>query len=201
MSHPHGEHPVPAPDSLPPFVPQQPLAPPVEQLQTASMPMYQAGTATVPGPSPDASPDAPVSVAPYGYEAPIAPPKQGRTGKIVLSIATGVLALATVAFGVLYFFEASARASADKTVAEKTTALTAAQAKSKDLDRQLTAAKDDVARLNQDLTGAKNKTDEVAKERDAMAACFQAMAAYGAKQNAANAKQLIIKCDEAEKYY
>ncbi len=130
--------------------------------------------------------------------AQLAPKKRG--GVIALSIATGVLALATIALGVLYFLEAQAHTKTDAELTQRTASLVAEEAKSKNLDTQLKTSKEEVAKLNQDLTGAKAKTDEVTKARDALIGCFQAIEAFDAKQNAENAKQVIIKCEEADKY-
>ncbi len=159
---------------------------------------YAAGPVQA-GPAPVSAP----GYETYGISAypPPATPKRGRAGMIVLSLATGVLVLATAALGVLFFLEADARADTQAQLDQKTSALSAEQTKTKDLDTQLQTSKETVAKLNQDLTGAKAKTDEVTVARDALAACFQAIETYARSKTSANAKAADEKCAEAAKHY
>jgi hypothetical protein len=210
-----------APPATAPLPPAAPAFPPVEPATPATPSVADpAPTATYPaaGPIPPgyapvgtsaypvsapaypvSAPGYPVSAMPlgYGYE----PPKPKRTGVIVLSIATGVLALIAVGMATLFLVEHSNRTNADKKVSEQTTALTAEQAKTKDLEGQLSTSRSDLAKVTQELEGAKGKTADVQKERDAMAACFRALDDYYLSKTAANAKKADDLCREASKYY
>lgn len=218
MSHPNGG---PAPELQPPAAPlfQAPVqdaAPavpspahavpsPVEPTPTAAFPAAgpippgYAPVAPVSAPAyPVSGPAYPVSALPgYGFE----PPKPKRTGTIVLSIATGVLALVAAGMTTMFFVEHSNRTNADQKITEQTAALSAEQTKAKDLESQLTSTKSDLARVTQELEGAKGKTADVQKERDAMAACFRAIDEYFANKTTANAKKADDACKEASKYY
>jgi uncharacterized protein (DUF3084 family) len=178
--------------------------------------VYTPGSAVVPtGHTADGTASFPASAVPVsgypvsGYPVsgypmpgyPAAAPKPKRTGTIILTIATVILGLTTIAFGALWIVETGKRSQADAKVAEQTTALAAADTKLKDVESRLSTKTAEAAQLNQDLTGAKNKTDEVTKARDALAACMQASDAYAVNRNANTAKELIAKCTEAEKYY
>jgi flagellar basal body-associated protein FliL len=199
-------------------------------VEPATQPVYTAGAATVPAP-PEASPVPGNGVAALpvpaahgytpGYAAesgtsafpvtgvpvsgypmmPVAAPKKKRTGTIILAVATIVLGLATAGFGTMYFLEASAHDKADKKISEQTALLADADKKLKETESNLSTSKEENAKLNQDLTGAKNKTDEVTKARDALAACMAASDAYVANKNSSTARDVIVKCAEAEKYY
>jgi hypothetical protein len=192
-----------------PVMPVAPIAPPtpVEPAPTAA---YPAAGPIPPGYAPVSAPAYPVSAVPaypvsampmgYGYGME-APPKPKRTGTIVLSIATGLLALVAAGMTTLFFVEHSNRANADKKVTEQTTALTAEQEKAKSLESQLTSTKSDLAKANQDLEGAKGKTADVTKEKEALAACFRAIDTYARSKTTANANAANAACAEASKYY
>jgi uncharacterized protein HemX len=141
---------------------------------------------------PVSGPAYPVSVMPgYGFE----PPRK-RTGTIVLSIATVLLALAAAGMTTLYFVEHAQRTNADKKVAE----LTVEQTRAKELETQLANVKSDMQRLGQELEGAKGKTADVTKEKEALAACLRALDDYGRSQTSANRTKLQTACNEAYKY-
>ncbi|HEX6683232.1 MAG TPA: hypothetical protein VF062_10570 [Candidatus Limnocylindrales bacterium] len=193
--------PAPAPAQTWAQTPAQTPAPATEPalagvvLAPAAQPAFAAGTAEVPPPPTAAFPVTGVPVSGY----PIVKSKQ--TGKILLIVATVVLGLATAGLGTMYYLEAGARGKADKKVIEQAAALETAGKKLTETQTQLSTSKEENAKLTQDLTGAKNKTDEVTKARDALIACMQAIDAFDAAQNNATAKDLIVKCTEAEKYY
>lgn len=217
--------------SAPAVPEQAPSWAPVPAVEPATQPVYTHGAATVPAvpaasPVPGngfADPALPVPVAHgytpgyaaesgtsafpvtgvpvSGYPMMAVPPKKKRTGTVILTVATIVLGLATAGFGTMYFLEASAHTKADKKVSEQTALLADADTKIKETESKLSTAKEENAKLNQDLTGAKNKTDEVTKARDALAACMAASDAYVANKNSSTARDVIVKCSEAEKYY
>jgi hypothetical protein len=176
-----------------------PVAGAVQQVAPVSAPGYAPGYAPV-----SAVPGyGPVSAVPYGLPGyPMeAPQKKSRTGIIVLSILTGLLALGAAGMTTLYFVEKSERTAADKKVTEQAATITAEQAKVKDLEGKWTQTKSEVAKLTQEVEGAKSKTADVTKEKEAMAACFRAMDAYFVNQTNANRQALLTACDEASKYF
>lgn len=159
-----------------------------------------AAPVSAPGYAPVSGPGyAPVSAAPYGY-APVAeaPKKKGRAGIIVLSITTALFGLAAAGITALYIVDGNA---ADKKDTQQAAALAAEEAKVKELEAKYATSKSEVAKLTQDVAGAKSKTDEVTKEREALANCFRASDTYAAAKNTENARNLIVACTEAEKYY
>ena len=186
MSHPNGE-PVsePTPDPVPTAA--YPAAGPIP-------PGYAPVSAPVSAPAYPVSGLAyPVSAMPgYGLE----PPKPKRTATIVLSIATVLLALAAAGMTTLFFVEHVERGNADKKVAEQNIALD----KAKEVETQLSNMKSDMQKLNQELEGAKGKTADVTKEKEAMAACLRAIDDYGRSQTTANRTKLQTACGEAYKY-
>jgi len=198
---------VPAVPAAPP-VPAAPAAPAVPGYAPASAPVpapvsapgYAAGYA--PGYAADSGTSAyPVTGVPVSGYPMVMEPKKKRTGMIVLTVATIVLGLATAGLGTMYLLENGKRTQADTKVSEQTAQLDAADKKIKEIESKLATSKEENAKLTQDLTGAKNKTDEVTKARDAMAACFQAINEYARNRNANTAKDADTKCAEASKYY
>jgi hypothetical protein len=207
---------------VPPGLAQGVTSAPAPSVDPATQPVYPPGAATVPAAvgtdpalpavpgyapgyaAPGSTAAVPVTGVPVsgypGYPT-VLEPKKKRTGTIVLTVATIVLGLTTVAFGTLYFLEMGARGKADRKVSEQTALLAEADKKVKDTESRLATSKEENTKLTQDLTGAKNKTDEVTKARDALAACMQASDAYAAAKNTNTARDLIVKCTEAEKYY
>jgi len=143
----------------------------------------------------------PVTGVPVSAYPMVMEPKKKRTGMIVLTVVTIVLGLATAGLGTLYLLENGKRTQAETKVSEQTAQLEAADKKIKEIESKLSTSKEENAKLNQDLTGAKNKTDEVTKARDALAACFQAIDAYARNRNTTTAKDADAKCAEASKYY
>ncbi len=144
-----------------------------------------------------------VSAVPYGLPGyPMeAPKKKSRAGLIVLSVLTGVLTLAAAAMTTLYFVEKSERTAADKLATERAAVITSDEAKIKDLEGKWAASKSEVAKLTQEVEGARSKTADVTKEKEAMANCFRAMDDYFASQSNATRQALVTACDEAAKYY
>lgn len=169
--------------------------------------VYPAGVAPVSAPAYGPVSAVPgygqVSAVPYGFAGyPMeAPQKKGRTGFIVLSVLTGVLALAAAGMTTLFFVEKSERTAADKKVTEQAATITSDQAKIKDLEGKWAETKSEVAKLTQEVEGAKSKTADVTKEKEALANCFRAMDDYFASQSNANRQAVIAACDEAAKYY
>src|SRR5690349_5889265 len=151
MSEPYGE-PTPTHDYS---TTAYPVAGPTPPAMAPMAPMTQPVSAAYPV----SAPAYPFSALPLGFEQP----KPKRTGMILLTVATIVLAVVAAGMTTLFFVEHTQRATADKKVSEQTTALTAEQAKSKDLQTQLDTSKSAVTQLNQDLEGEKNKTDDITK--------------------------------------
>jgi hypothetical protein len=143
----------------------------------------------------------PVTGVPVSAYPMVMEPKKKRTGMIVLTVVTIVLGLATAGLGTMYLLENGKRTQADTKVSEQSAQLEEADRKIKEIEGKLSTSKEENAKLTQDLTGARNKTDEVAKARDAMAACFQALNEYARNRNATTAKDADTKCAEASKYY
>ncbi|GIH11291.1 hypothetical protein Rhe02_93580 [Rhizocola hellebori] len=207
---PPGFTPAPAPSSAPAQEPVAVAAEPVTQayVPVAAMPQ-QVAPVSAPGYAPGYAPVSavpgygPVSAVPYGIPGyPMeAPKKKGRAGIIVLSILTGLLTLGAAGMTTLYFVEKSERTAADKKVTEQAATITTEQAKVKDLEGKWSQTKSEVAKLTQEVEGAKSKTADVTKEKEALAACFRAMDDYFLTQNKANQLALQTACDEASKYY
>jgi flagellar basal body-associated protein FliL len=130
-----------------------------------------------------------------------APKKKGRVGIIVLSILTGLLTLGAAGMTTLYFVEKSERTAADKKVGEQAATIAAEQSKVKDLEGKWALTKSEVAKLTQEVEGAKSKTADVTKEREALAACFRAIETYASSQTNANRVAANAACDEASTYY
>ncbi len=179
--------------------PTQQMAGIPQQVMPVSAPGYAPGYAqvsAVPGYSP-------VSAVPYGIPGyPMeAPRKKSRVGIIVLSVLTGLLTLGAAGMTTLYFVEKSERTAADKKVAEQAATITTEQGKVKDLEGKWAQSKSEVAKLTQEVDGAKSKTADVVKEKEALAACFRAMDDYFVSQTNATRTALQTACDEASKYY
>ena len=171
----------------------------VQQVAPVSAPGYAPGYAPV-----SAVPGyGPVSAVPYGMPGyPMeAPKKKGRVGIIVLSVLTGLLTLGAAGMTTLYFVEKSERTAADKKVSEQAAAITTEQGKVKDLEGKWAQTKSEVAKLTQEIEGAKSKTADVTKEKEALAACFRAIENYAVAQTSANRQAADAACDEASKYY
>jgi flagellar basal body-associated protein FliL len=175
-------------------VPGQPAA----AYPAAVYPPAAYPVSAVPGAGPEYG-GLPVSALPYGYPQMAQKPK--KTGIIVLSIVTGLLVLATGTLSALFFVESTERKSADKLVAEQKAAIEAETTRAKDLDTQLQGSKAEVQKLTQEIAGAKSKTEDVTKEKEALAACFRAMEQYFISQSKANQTALQTACNEAERYY
>ena len=217
--------PTPAPEPVQPAPSVEPATQPVYSPGAASVPAVPVPVAAAPATAPAAAvPVAAVPVPaasgyPAGYAAEtgtsaypvtgvpvsgypvVMEPKRKRTGMIVLTVATVVLGLAAAGMGTMYLLENGKRTQAETKVSEQAAALTAADQKLKEMESKLSTSKEENAKLTQDLTGAKNKTDEVTKARDAMAACFQALDTYARSRNTATANDANAKCAEASKYY
>lgn len=115
----------------------------------------------------------PVSAMPYGApQAPFAQPKKSKAGVIVLSIITALLVLATGGVSTLYFVEKSERTASDKVVAEQKATLAGQKTELEDLKAKVQAGKDELTKVNQELTGTKNNAAALQKCLDALDAFF-----------------------------
>ncbi|NUR94787.1 MAG: hypothetical protein HOV67_05945, partial [Kribbellaceae bacterium] len=187
---------------------------------TAQYPAQPAPTAQYPAqPAPAAQPAAqpyPVaSAVPYptssmpasgvGYQAyppvPAAPAKPKRLGVILLSVLSGVLALALIGVTTLYFVSAGdAKKKQDSLSAQ----LTDRNKELTDTKAQLEAKAADLTKAQQDLEGSKAATAEQTKEKEAVAKCLNlilsALSARTVSDFNKKVKAAEKPCDEADKY-
>lgn len=151
----------------------------------------------------------PMSGPPFG--APPSAARRRANAVLVLAIVAGLLfALSGVMTGL---FVAKAGELTDTKreftgqVADRDTTIAANNSEIERLKRDLEAANDKIADIEQDLTGTKNDRDELARQKQVISNCLNLLGEAGAAANAGDraAYEKAMKkagpvCDEADKY-
>jgi septal ring factor EnvC (AmiA/AmiB activator) len=151
----------------------------------------------------------PISV-PYGYGPPMdsavpAPPqpRRSRAAVVVLSILVAVFVLAAGVLGTLLVVRNKQANDLDAKVTQMNTQLTAAKAKSEQLQKDLDTSK-------RDLDDAKGQLDEVTAQKQVVTDCINAVADFFDALDAAQGQNTAFvqakeadmtkKCAAADKY-
>jgi ABC-type transport system involved in cytochrome bd biosynthesis fused ATPase/permease subunit len=136
--------------------------------------------------------------APAGKRGPLVP---------ILAVLSALLFLGTAVTTVLYASEYSAHNQAKRTISQRDATLVARAAELEKTRGDLQRAQEELGKTKTDLTGSKNQADELKRQKQVIAKCFNLLgevvtaASNGDRATVAKKQpELDAACNEAEKY-
>lgn len=212
----HGQPGYPVANSYPNPAAPQPFGGPVSGVPASGVPAsgvpFAGGPQPYPGASFPGAPLGPPMSAPPGPGLPYgAPPPSGagrRRTVLVLALVVGLLVPVSVVLTGLFVTKSNElnRTERELTgqIAERDRKITANGQEIDQLKRNLQAANDKIAAVEQDLTGTKNDRDEQARQKAVIANCLdlfgKAMTASSQSAFDKAIKEAEKVCDEADGY-